>query len=219
MYNADNRATGRITYNTAVGYQALRGSDIPANNSGQWNTAIGYQSMLNNTSGSGNTATGSIFNIVKYHWIKQCCLWWNSMATNTVGQKMAFGNWAMELNHTGNYNTACGSHSLRSNTTGYYNTALGYHALYTNTTGSNNTGIGEYAFPTSTESYNWSGFGYDAGSALSISNSIDLEILPLPVFKARSQCHSTAMSVLRIILLPMYPDWISSLSFALLPIT
>jgi trimeric autotransporter adhesin len=43
MHYADNRTSGRITYNTAVGFEALRGSFTTVNNTGQYNTAIGDQ--------------------------------------------------------------------------------------------------------------------------------------------------------------------------------
>ena len=59
MYYADNRTpTGRITYNTAVGYEAMRGSTTAANNTGQYNTAVGYQALNGITSGAFNTVYG-----------------------------------------------------------------------------------------------------------------------------------------------------------------
>ena len=48
-----------ITYNTAIGYQALRGSTTPANNLGDGNTAIGAQAGLSLSSGDDNTLLGT----------------------------------------------------------------------------------------------------------------------------------------------------------------
>jgi hypothetical protein len=59
MYYADNRTTGRETFNTALGYQALRGSTTASANTGQYNTAIGDQALFSNTNGSHNTAHGN----------------------------------------------------------------------------------------------------------------------------------------------------------------
>jgi len=58
MFNADNRLVGRDTYNTAVGYEALKGSLTISANTGQYNTAIGDQALWGVTSGNRNTALG-----------------------------------------------------------------------------------------------------------------------------------------------------------------
>ncbi|MBK7175263.1 MAG: tail fiber domain-containing protein [Bacteroidales bacterium] len=175
MGHADSRITGRATYNTAIGYQALLGSNVSSNNTGQWNTATGYQSMLNNTSGSGNTATGVSSLLSNTTGSNNAVYGGNTLATNTTGQEnAAFGNWAMELSETANYNTACGSHALRSNLSGNFNTAVGQNALYFITSGGYNTGLGENVYPISGILNNWTGIGSNAGSSLSISNSVEL---------------------------------------------
>ncbi|MBK9359285.1 MAG: tail fiber domain-containing protein [Bacteroidales bacterium] len=131
--------------------------------------------MLNNTSGSGNTATGVSSLLANTTGSNNAVYGGNTLATNTTGQEnAAYGNWAMELNQTGNYNTACGSWSLRSNTTGFYNSGFGHNALYTNLTGSYNTGVGDHVYPNSTSLSNWTGIGSNAGSSLSISNSVEI---------------------------------------------
>jgi hypothetical protein len=58
MEFADDRTSGRETYNTALGYQALRGSTTAANNTGRYNTAIGDEALYSNTSGDNNTSIG-----------------------------------------------------------------------------------------------------------------------------------------------------------------
>ena len=59
MSNANNTSTGTDTYNTAVGYQALRGGGALANNTGRYVTAIGDQALFTNASGDANTAIGA----------------------------------------------------------------------------------------------------------------------------------------------------------------
>lgn len=76
LYYADSRTSTAVsTYNTAVGYEAMRGSSNSANNTGfsnaafgdqalysfssaHYNTAIGTASLINLTTGIGNTALG-----------------------------------------------------------------------------------------------------------------------------------------------------------------
>ncbi len=61
MIFADNRtADGRYTYNTAVGYEALRGSATAANNIGRYNAAGGTQALRLVSSGNYNTAVGAL---------------------------------------------------------------------------------------------------------------------------------------------------------------
>ena len=58
MYYADNTVTAGSSYNTAIGYQALKGSTTAGNNTGTGNTVLGYQSGTAITSGSNNTVVG-----------------------------------------------------------------------------------------------------------------------------------------------------------------
>jgi hypothetical protein len=112
MFNADNRTSGRETYNTAIGYQALYGSSTPANNTGQYNTAIGDNSLYDNVSGSSNTAIGV-----------------NALSDSKTGtHNTAIGNDALQANASGNRNTAVGTGAdvlyVNLNNT----TAIGYNA-------------------------------------------------------------------------------------------
>ncbi len=175
MYNADNRTTGRITYNTAIGVRALMGSATPAANTGQWNTAIGYQTLMNNTTGNGNVATGSSCMSANTTGSNNVAYGGNSMVTNTGGyNNTAIGNWSMEQNTTGFSNTAIGASALRANTIGNSNIAIGEYSLTYATLGSYCTSVGNFSGPSTLNLSNWSGFGYGAGSASSINNSIDL---------------------------------------------
>ena len=86
----------------------------------------------------------------------------------------AIGEQAMESNAGGDYNTATGYQALVSNTTGADNTANGLGALTFNTTGVRNTASGSSAlFANVTGSGNIA-VGYQAGSAITLSNNIDI---------------------------------------------
>ena len=142
-------------YNTAVGYQALKGSAAIQNNNGYGNTALGYQAMTVNTSGSNNTALG-----------------YQTLKTNsTGGQNVAIGQSALSLNNLSNYNTAVGYEALRNaetagtNSNQGFNTAIGYQAgTYSTplTTGYNNTFLGTYTYSTVNTVANSTAIGYQA---------------------------------------------------------
>jgi len=71
MFRADNNSgsnpVGRLTYNTAVGYEALIGGNNEGENTGQYNTAVGDQALSSNESGEKNTSIGAnaLFNNTK----------------------------------------------------------------------------------------------------------------------------------------------------------
>lgn len=138
QYYANNGATEFNLWNTSVGAFALRGSAVPANNTGLFNTAIGAHSMLANSSGAYCTAVGS-----------------NALVSNTSGNfNTATGREALYTNTTGNSNTAFGYQSLYSSLDGIRNTGNGEKALYS-CTGSDNTGFGVSALNnTTTSNYN-----------------------------------------------------------------
>ena len=149
MYYADNRTSGRITYNTAVGYEAMRGSTTAANNTGRYNTAMGYQALDAMTSGSNNTAIG-----------------FNTLSAITTGSySTAVGSQALELNTSGEYNTAVGWSALGGNTTGSYNAAFGKYALGYNLSGQNNSAFGNNALE-----INYTG-GYNTAMGASVMTS------------------------------------------------
>ena len=129
MFFADDRTTGRGTYNTALGYEALRGSTTAASNTGQYNTAVGDQALYSNTSGNVNTAIGVI-----------------ALSANSTGSaNTAIGESALNSNTVGNYNTAIGYTSLSANNSGDYNTAIGYGADVSSNNLINATAIGARA--------------------------------------------------------------------------
>lgn len=151
MYNADDRTTGRSTYNTAVGYEALHGSTTPGNNTGQYNTAVGDHAMYSNTSGHANTAVG-----------------YNALYANQIGvYNSAFGYQALEsLNPPGSapqgfYNTAVGFKSMQTLLSGWGNTAVGYYSLQSASASSKCTAIGYQALSAATSDGN-TAVGYQA---------------------------------------------------------
>jgi hypothetical protein len=108
------------SYNTALGYESLKGSTTPTNNTGEYNTASGYQSLMSNTSGSNNSAFGM-----------------RSLENNSTGiLNTAIGVNSLANNTTGSRNTALGRSSGVSNISGSYNVFLGYNAGFYET-GSN----------------------------------------------------------------------------------
>ncbi len=171
MYNADNRTTGRDTYNTAIGYDALRGSETPADNTGGYNTALGDQTMYSNTTGNFNTAVGQDALYSNTTGSLNTASGRSALSSNTTGDdNTASGSSALRSNTTGNDNTASGSLALRSNTTGNDNTASGYMALYSNTTGSANTVYGFGANYFNQGGSNNVTIGYQAGFGTTAHN-------------------------------------------------
>jgi len=147
MSNADDNTTSdtRETYNTAVGYEALRGSDTPGNNTGQWNTAVGDQAMYSNSTGSWNAAFGYAALSSNTTGYANTAIAQNALSANTTGfQNTAVGATALVLNNTGNLNTAIGNSALGFNITGNENNALGVRALFYNNSGSGNIAIGTH---------------------------------------------------------------------------
>jgi len=150
-----NSTSDFISYNTAVGYQAMQGSATPASNTATYNTAIGYQALKAFTTGGYNNAIG-VF----------------ALASNTTGSNnAALGFQALTSNTTGYQNIAIGSYALSSNTTGIRNTAIGYNTLSSISTGSNNTAIGFQANVTGDVS-NSAAIGFSAST--SVANTIQL---------------------------------------------
>lgn len=164
MLYADDRTVSRLTYNTAVGYLALRGSGIPANNTGQRNTAVGFESLLGNSSGSANVAIGS-----------------QSLRGNTLGQfNTAVGDQTLYYNRARSRNTAIGFGAMQNSdnsitTADGFNTALGVFALRGGpmqglNTGTNNVAIGDLALGNYTSGSNNVALGNGAGGSTTLGS-------------------------------------------------
>jgi uncharacterized protein (TIGR02145 family) len=155
MGNAFNGADAVDSYNTAVGYEALRGHAIPGYNSGQYNTAMGDMALRSNREGSYNTATGQ-----------------GALYNNTFGNSnTANGNNSLHQNTTGSYNFAGGHEALNKSTGGNANVAIGYRAGREITTGSNNILLGYYAGNNITTGHNNIVIGNEIGAPLPGGNS------------------------------------------------
>jgi hypothetical protein len=143
MQYADNRTSGRITANTAVGYQSLMGSTTAANNTGQNNTSVGYRAMMSNTSGHDNVGLGKEVLYNNTTGGNNISIGTTTLYSNTSGSSnVAIGDAALYNNTSAIGNTSVGTGSMFHNTTGYQNTAYGLVSLINNTTGIHNTAIG-----------------------------------------------------------------------------
>jgi hypothetical protein len=126
MFYFDSTSAGAESFNTAIGFNALRGNVLPAANTGKYNTAIGDGALFGNAAGSENAAIG-----------------YNSLSGNIGGNaNAALGAFSLSSNTSGLNNAAVGTRALTVNSTGSANTALGYQALQLNQSGSNNTSVG-----------------------------------------------------------------------------
>ena len=110
----------------AIGYQALRGSAIPANNTGTDNAAFGYQAGTSITIGVGNFFVG-----------------YQAGTNTTTGDRNNFNGYQAGFTNTdGGYNSFVGYQAGYSNTTGDFNIFEGYQAGYSNVNGTENVFIG-----------------------------------------------------------------------------
>jgi len=113
------------------------------------NTFLGESSLVNNTSGFGNTGVGAL------------ALEFNTTGTGTA----AFGLNALISNTTGEGNTAIGENTLVFTTDGRFNTALGSNAGLHLIYGNNNIALGFQAGMNLTNGDNNIDIGSDVGRA------------------------------------------------------
>ena len=138
-----------VTYNTAIGYQALMGSATPASNTGIHNTAIGHQALRINAAGNSNIAAGTGALYTNSGGDYNIAIGYQALFSNGSGAgNAAIGYQALYNNSVGNNNVAIGKESSL-NTTGSNNVSAGIQSLLTNTTGNNNIAIG-YAVASTT---------------------------------------------------------------------
>jgi trimeric autotransporter adhesin len=176
MYYTDPRTSnGRATYNTAVGYFALRGQ-VLTSMEGRWNTAVGDEALTNNKNGNHNTAIGAsalasngMAGTQTWHSSGNTAVGSKALLENTSGYyNTALGVDALSQNTTGFGNTVSGYQAAMSNETGNFNSAFGFGALSSNNTGNNNTAIGRQ-----TMSFNTSGYSNVAIGASALSRNTD----------------------------------------------
>jgi len=135
-----------ISYNTAIGFEALRGQEDPSVNTGVRNTAAGDQALRSNSAGSFNIGIGT-----------------GALYANTEGSyNTASGSYALHSNITGNNNTGVGASTLYYNQSGYNNTATGVSAMNSNTSGYWNTASGAFALNQNLTGNANTGIGHNA---------------------------------------------------------
>jgi len=162
---ANNTTTAWTNTNISIGYESLRGSTTPANNTGTNNIALGYQSMILNSSGSDNVGVGHAVLGANTTGDNNSAYGTRALGFNTIGyENVAIGHSALYNNKAGSRGTALGSYSqfnvnntstawmntnvsvgyssLYLNSTGLYNTVVGYESMLNNSSGSANTAIG-----------------------------------------------------------------------------
>ena len=133
--------SNRSTYNTGVGYHALTSivnssyntavgaSSLESTTNGESNTGLGYKTLAANTNGSNNVAVGT-----------------NALSISTIaGNNVAVGSSALKVTTRGTNNTAVGFSALIKNTTGEENTSIGASALNNNIENSYSTAVGSEA--------------------------------------------------------------------------
>ena len=147
MFYNRNVAAPYTNYNSAFGFEALMGTNIPSLNIGNYNLALGYQPLHSNVEGEQNNSTG-----------------YRSMYLNTSGSyNNVSGYQALYNSISGNGNTVFGHEAQYGSITGSYNTTVGFRALY-NDTASHNTAIGSWSLFTNTGGKYNTALGDSAGA-------------------------------------------------------
>ena len=133
-------------------FNVFQGDDALLNNiTGSGNTAVGWRSLFTNTDASFSTGIGAGA-LVLNNGASNTAVGAAALLLNTSGiENTAVGTDALVFNDTGMDNTAIGTFALFTNTEGILNTANGFRALYLNTTGSTNTASGVGALSSNTE--------------------------------------------------------------------
>jgi hypothetical protein len=178
------RATCQQGCNTVLNNTFLGDNALVNDTSGSFNTATGADALQQNTTGTANTATGyeALYSNTTVNGVAagsdNTANGFGALSNNTSGDgNTADGYNALVNNTSGGANTADGQNALYSNTTGVRNTADGQNALYSNTTGSFNTAYGVFALQNATgiNSNHNIALGYFAGFNLTTgNNNIDI---------------------------------------------
>jgi hypothetical protein len=142
------------------------------NTTGSFNTAFGNESLRFNTTASNNTAVGyqAGFNVTTG--FETVAVGTSAGAGITTGRSnVAVGYNTMSVNAVAsNFNTAIGGDALQVLSSGEWNFAGAKNALLANTTGSFNTAVGGSALSSNTTaSYN-TAVGYQCGTSITTGN-------------------------------------------------
>ena len=166
------KGAGSVSTNTAVGASALA-----ANTTGTRNTAVGSGAAGATTTGNGVTAVG--YNVLANNI--------TGTGITAIGGSDVTSGGALQLNTSGNFNTAVGTAALFSNTTASNNTAVGYQAGYSNTTGAENSFLGYLAGNANTTGSQNTFIGRSSGA----TNQTGTEIVAVG-FSAMGACGTAA---------------------------
>jgi len=137
------------------------GSTILIGDSTLFNLFVGFNAGAANTTGSENTAIGSL-----------------ALNANTIGtNNNAYGHNSLLVNTEGSSNVGFGTNTLKTNTTGSDNVAIGDGALFFNVVGDRNTAIGELSgfnviSATTTGDNVFVGYNSGAGITTGVQNTI-----------------------------------------------
>jgi len=141
------------------------------NTTGSSNTAIGKESLYTNTTGNYNTSNGVQSLLYNTTGSNNIAIGGSTLLFNTTGSNnSATGTQSLYYNTTGDANTANGVLALYANTTGGGNTAIGTQSLYSNTTASNNTGLGSQSLFANSTGHDNVGIGRQSLSANTTGN-------------------------------------------------
>jgi hypothetical protein len=132
--------------------------------------ALGRIALVNNTTGSDNTAVGTNALYADTVGINNTAVGRNALYCNTASNNTAVGFCALRNNTTGDNNTALGFCALASNTTANSLVAVGYSALAANTTGISNVAVGRAALVANTTGERNIGMGRGALFAVTTGN-------------------------------------------------
>ena len=144
-------------------------------NNGLFNVWQGDDALLNNTTGTGNTAFGwrSLFSNTESSF--STAIGGGALSLNTGDSDTAVGAAALLLNTNGSQNVAVGTDALVFNDSGADNTAIGFFAQFANTSGGVNTAVGGFALSDNTTGFNNIAVGFAAGDLLTTGDdNIDI---------------------------------------------
>lgn len=141
------------------------------NTSGSENSAFGVNALQSNTTGNENTAMGKDALRNNTTGVFNTAMGSGALQTSTTACcNTAIGQEALATTTTGVFNTASGAFALQFNTTGFHNTASGEGALNSNTTGTNNTASGRSALRNNTTGSKNIALGVSAGTNATTGN-------------------------------------------------
>lgn len=158
LENADDRTTGRGTYNTAIGHFAMRGSAPASGNTARYSVAVGDSALARIGTGEGNVAIG----------FQALSLAGGANRNIAIGRRAGRGNGNMAGS------IAIGDAALQSGIADY-NLAIGDSSMYGAGAfgyANNNIGIGRKALQVASQTNNAIAIGNEAMSLTINSTSL-----------------------------------------------